>query len=141
MPLRMGYLYAALAVVFAVAFGLGVGAFWVDDAIALAMMIFVVIMICLSAGPGMKRLTSWWAPTPKEGQPGQASRAASPEADYRKYIPRSKIAHFVLLSRIRFTSATTWDSYNTFERKLLSRKGWQGLSADELKALTETQQT
>ena len=136
---RIGYLYSALAVIFAVAFGLGVGDYWVDDSIALAIMILAVIVLCLSTGKEMKSLTTWWAPTPKEDKLAKASQAVPTEVDFRKYVPRSRIAHFVLLSRIRFNPAMTWGAYNDFERRLLSRKGWQGLSADELAALAETE--
>jgi len=136
MRLRAAHLYSALAVAFALAFGIEVGAYWVDDALGLAAFAFITIMICVSTGKGMQSLTSWWAPKTKENQNESADRLQ--EADYRRYIPRSKIAHFVLLSRIRFRSMPAWDTYNQFERRLLKREGWQSLSPDDLKALAET---
>lgn len=139
MPRRTAYFYAAIAIAFAVAFGLSVGPYWVDDAITLAIMVFLAIMVCLSSGQAMKILTSWWVPAPRIIRSGPVSRAPILETGYR-HVPRSKIAHFVTLSRIEFKSATALDSYNTFERALLGKKGWQEIPADELKALAETRQ-
>ncbi|HME18276.1 MAG TPA: hypothetical protein VKF15_00880 [Nitrososphaerales archaeon] len=135
---RTDYVYAALAIAFAVAFGLGVGPYWVDDAVALAFMALLVIIVYLSQGEGTNAFAAWWAPASKESQLRPTGRIPAPNLDY-KYIPRSRIAHFVLLSRISPKSPTGWDSYNTFEQNLLNRQGWQKLSADELRAIVEIQ--
>jgi hypothetical protein len=139
MPPRTAYLYSALAVAFAVAFGLGIGPYWVDDAVALAMMAFVVVLVCLRVGQHIVTPTSLPAPMSTSSQmPFKATNQASAsEQGHREYVPRSKIAHFVLLSRIRFKSSTALDSYNAYERKLLSRPDWQGLSVDELRELAQ----
>jgi len=134
---RTKYLYSTVAIAFALAFGLGVGAYWVDDAIALAIMVLIAIMMCLSSGQAMKILTSWWAPASKITRVGPAKWASASDMGY-KPVPRSKIAHFVVLSQIEFKSTTALDSYNAFERALLGKKGWQELTTDELKGLAET---
>ena len=137
MRLRVAYLYSAFAVAFAVTFGVAIGPYWVDDAVGLAAIAFVALMVALSAGQGMKTLTSWWAPASRESQLSPTNQPTTTTAGGRRYVPRSKIAHFVLLSRIRFRTPVSWDSYNAFERALLSRGGWQNLTAEELKVLVE----
>jgi hypothetical protein len=138
---RTAYLYSALAILSAMAFGLVVGPYWVDDAMAIPILSVVTIIVCMGQGQGMKAFTRWWAPTPRDMQLTRASHARAPAIDfgYKRYIPRSKIAHFALLSQLPFRSASAWDSYSPFERKLLSRREWQKLSTDELKAISESQ--
>jgi hypothetical protein len=136
---RTEYLYAALAIAVVVAYGLRVGPYWVDDALALAFLALLAIAVYLTRGKGAGAFTPWWGPASKQRLLKPTGRTPTADPDQTKYIPRSKIAHFVLLSRINPKSPTAWDSYNAFERKLLGQKGWQKLSADELKAIVETQ--
>ena len=140
MPPRIAYLYSAVAIVFAVAFGVGVGPYWADDAIALAAMALAAIMLSLNSGQAMKVLAFWWAPASRVIKSRPVSRAPASQMSYNS-VPRSEIVHFVILSRIEFKSAAALDSYNTFERALLCKKGWQEITADELKTLAEAHRT
>jgi len=132
-----GYLYSALAIVFAVAFGLGVGPYWVDDAIVLALLALGVLSFCLRETEGMKSLVSLWSPASAGNQPRDGNQARFTGIHYAEYVPRSKIARFVTLSRIAHRSPSAWDSHDPFERELLSHSGWQELSADELNAIVQ----
>jgi len=139
MPPKTTYLYSVLAVAFAVAFGLSIGPYWVDDALALAVMALVVVLVSLRADRII--VTPAPLPTPKmrstQIPPKATNQTPASGQRYGEYVPRSKIAHFVLLSRIRFKSTMVFASYNAFERTLLSRPGWQGLSVDELRRLAQ----
>jgi hypothetical protein len=136
---RTNYVYSVLAIAFAVAFGLAVGPFWVDDAMALALMVLFVISYYLSQTQEIKALMTWWSPMTKDTHSEPARRSPLDGSDRRTYTPRSKIARFVLLSKIRFTAPSTLDSYNSFERALLRRSDWRSLSDEELKAMVESQ--
>lgn len=100
---------AALAVAFAVA----VGRYWVDDAMVLAAVEVLVVV------EGIKRVS----PTPAAEPPRGSA------------YPRSRIAHYVLLSRIKFDPVKAMRSPSPFERALLGEEGWQGLKADQLKTM------
>src|SRR5271157_4155136 len=104
MRLRKGYLYSALGATFAIAFGLAVGPYWIDDALVLGLLAFAVIVACLGQSQEMKALVSWWSPGPRQSQPASSPGSPAEDSRYGRYTPRSKIAHFVLLSRIRFTT-------------------------------------
>ena len=111
MRLRIGYLYGLLAAVSAVAFGAIIGPYWVDDAIIIA-----AIVVAVTA-------YSFW----------NLDTASSENPEGREYLPRSRIAHYALLSRIRMNSPATWGPSDPFERALLQNENWRTLSEEELR--------
>ena len=103
--------YAALVAAVVIAYSLVAGWYWTGDAIALAVLAGLVAWrtIPKMIGPGPERVKPW------------------------ENYPRSKIAHYVYVSRIRSTEAIAKRSENPFERALLNDPGWRGLSADDLR--------
>jgi hypothetical protein len=113
MNYRIGYLYIALAAALAVAFGASVGPYWVDDAVVFAVFSFAICVSCFA----------------------RVDEAPRTDSEDRGYFPRSRIAHYALVSRIKSGSSTALASYNPFERAVLSEPDWRTLSAEELKRI------
>jgi hypothetical protein len=113
MRFRVSYLYCMLAIAFAVAVGVRIGPYWIDDALTLAAVACAITAFYLTKS--------------------EETRSANPETGNR--MPRSRILHFVLLSRIRTSASMVRESSDPFRHALLNEKDWQTLSTEELKRL------
>ena len=129
------YLYAAIAVALAVAYGVWVGSYWVTDADVFALLAGVVAYFSL-AEQGMRQLAAvsefFFARTYRQ----QGTNAAVTEPHERERLPRSRIAHYVNISRIRSTIFAARDSDSPFERALLSEPDWRTLSGESLEEIS-----
>jgi len=111
-------LYAAISVATALIYGLEVGPYWVTDAIFFAMLALAVAYF------SFKRKVEW--PMNNEAQ----------SFEKREYRPRSRIAHYVSISRAKFGSYAPHESLTGFERSLLSEPGWQKVSGERLEEIS-----
>lgn len=102
---------ATLGVAVVLIYSLGVGWYWTGDAIVLALLAGVVA----------------WRITPRMAGPGPVLIGR------REEYPRSKISHFVSVSRIKSTESIAKRSDDPFERAVLSDPGWRGFSDDDLR--------
>ena len=131
-------LYAVLAIALAVAYGVVVGPYWLADAVAFVVVGGLVASFCFAErsveslyaflGFGLSRTYRLHGPKRKVIVP-----------DQREHIPRSRIAHYVTVSRIRSATLTAWlrrESDSPFERVLFSEPGWQRLSGESLEEIT-----
>ena len=114
MRLSQGDLYSILAIAVAVAYGAVVGPYWTDDAVFLAVAGLAVVRVYL------KKVDSWTLQVdPPSGNPP----------------PRSRIAHFVLISRMNPKMKSS-ASLDPFERALFGRENWQALSTEDLRRVS-----
>ncbi len=104
---------ATLAVAVVLTYSLGVGWYWTGDAIVLAILTALVT----------------WRIIPKMASPTTGPLQVRRFEQY----PRSKISHYVSVSRIKSTASIAKRSDNPFERTLLSDPRWRGLSDDDLR--------
>ena len=137
MRVRRNYLYAALAVAAAVAYGVGDGAYWVTDSVVLAVVAVAVAILCfaersvdrlfeiLNFGLGVGRVNRV-----------QGAKTAAANPTQRERMPRSRIAHYVTVSRFKSTAAIAKQSDTPFERALLSQPEWWTLSGASLEEIT-----
>jgi hypothetical protein len=132
---RRNYLYAVLAVAAAVVYGVAEGAYWVTDVVVLAVVAVAVGILCLAkrrVDPVVEILT--FGVSAHYGARGAKTAAA--ELNQRERIPRSRIAHYVALSRIKSTAAIAKQFDTPFERALLSQPEWRTLSGGGLEEIT-----
>ena len=106
-----GYIYAGSLVAAAVAYSIWGGRLWMTDAGVLAAVAAGVVYFGLVRGP----------------------RTAITEPEPREQMPRSRIAHYVLVCRIKKTKLSHDRSDSPFEDALFSDPGWRGLSEDALR--------
>jgi len=138
MRARKSLAFAAIAIAMAVAYGIWVGVFWVADAViftvaasAVAYLSFTErdanqLLNLLRFGLGLGR--------------GRANRQSTSLwlAEYRReIIPRSRIAHYVTVSKIRSTASIAKASDSPFEREILSQPGWRTLSEASLEEVAK----
>jgi len=134
------YVYAVLAVAVAVAYGVWVGPYWVTDTVVLAVMASAVAFLCFGRGVEAESIFAVLRMGTKVGNqyaPEPSKRQRVP--DQRERVSRSRIAHYVTLSRIKSTALDSWlrqESDSPFERALLSEPGWRRLSGENLMEIT-----
>jgi hypothetical protein len=135
--LRVGraYLSVALAVAVAVAYGVWVGPYWEADAAVLAVLAFGVAFLCF-AERSVDRLFDVLTFGLTRANKLRATRTRVAEPTHREHIPRSRIAHYVTVSRIKSTAFIARESDSSFERALLSRREWRTLSGGGLEEIT-----
>ena len=130
---RADLVYLALATATAVAFGVVVGSYWAADAVVLAVVSFVVISVCSGSATLLGVLTFLFQRTPTRRPPSVGAPAADP--GQRAYVPRSRIAHYVVVSRIKSAVSAIQVSDNFFERELVSKPSWRTMSSEELRRM------
>lgn len=131
-------LYALLAIAVAVTYGVGVGRYWLTDAAVLVVLGGAVASFCL-AGINMESLYAFLGFGLSRMYRRQGATRRVVEPDKREHIPRSRIEHYVSVSRIRSATLTAWlrrESDSPFERALFSEPGWQRLSGESLEEIT-----
>lgn len=143
--MRVGrvHVYAVLAVAVALAYGVGVGPYWLADMVVLAVVAVAVACFCLSRGAKTTDVERSYRALPGVGKlvdrPVQSDGILlTPEQ--REHVPRSRIAHYVTVSRIKSTASTAWlrrESDSPFERVLLGEPGWRTLSGEGLEEITK----
>lgn len=142
MRLRRAYLYAALAVVAVVAYVVWIGAYWLADAVVLAAAAGAVVFFPRTER-GVDQLLDFltgvlgFRGSPMRVPPEANRRGTSPWVSQlrRELMPRSRIAHYVTVSRIRYTDSLARVSESQFERALLSQPGWRKLSGESLEEI------
>lgn len=107
--------YALLAILAALAYGIRVGPYWVTNADLLAVIAGVVAWFSFRRG----------------------HRAGLSEAEASVQVPRSRITHYVNVSRIKSPAYTAKESNSPFERALLSEPGWRKFPAEKLAEITQ----
>jgi hypothetical protein len=125
-----------LAVAVAVAYGVEVGPYWVTDMLVFAVLAGAVAYFCFVRGAKTTSLASR----------NRLSRLESSldwrqvtEPDQRDHVSRSRIAHYVIVSRIKSTAFTAWlrrVSDSPFERALLGEPRWRTFSGESLEEIT-----
>jgi len=138
------YLYAALAVAVAATYGIGVGPYWVTDMLVFAVAAGVVAWLCFSREAKEKDIEAGFRLKGGSTGGGKIYRSAElrsvvSEPDQIERVPRSRIAHYVIISRSRSTKLADWlrrESDSPFERALLSEPGWRTLSGEGLGEIT-----
>lgn len=133
-------LYAALTVAAAVAYGIGVGPYWLTDLVAFALVACAVGFFCHARGRRTTGVETAYETLRTQSQVGKLAgrpvkRDLAPESDQRERVPRSRIAHYVIVSRIKSAASTAWlrrESDSPFERALLSESEWRKLSGESL---------
>ena len=120
MKVTKSTLYVLFAIGGAVYYGLVVGPYWVDDAIVFAALASLVIWSFFSLKVNFRSKVQITVTEPRQ----------------REYIPRSRIAHYVSVSRIHFLGYLARESESPFERALLSEPEWQKLSGERLQEVS-----
>jgi hypothetical protein len=140
------HLYAVLAIAAVVAYAVGVGSYWLADMVVFAAVASAVAWFCFARGvkkgdidqvfqilgPGAPRLGYR---SGLEVNRSVERDGAVTEPDQRESVPRSRIAHYVIVSRIKSATFTAWlrrESDSPFERALLCEPGWRTLSGEGL---------
>ena len=129
------YLYAALAVVAAAAYGVWDGAYWVTDALVLAVVAVAVVILCF-AERNVEHLLDMLSFRHEYTFVLQGAKTAVTQRDQRERMPRSRITHYVMVSRVKSTAVIANQSDTPFERALLSRPEWRTLSTGSLNEIT-----
>jgi hypothetical protein len=138
------YLYAMLAVAVTIAYGVGVGPYWVADMLVFAVTAGVVAWFCFFRRAETKNIEAGYGLlTRVDGR--QVHRRVEPrsqvtERDQREHVSRSRIAHYVIVSRIKSTTFAAWlrrESDSPFERALLGEPKWRTLSEESLEEITK----
>ena len=117
----------------AAVYGLVVGPYWVFDAIsfaALALMIAIYLMPRFDPFTAMGTLMGRGSALRLYGR-----RPMYYAGEARPRLPTSRVMHYVRLARMRDPKFMTAQATGPFEKRLLSRKGWQRMSEDELRRL------
>lgn len=144
MRVGKGPLYAVFAVAFAVAYGFGAGPYWLTDMVVFAVMAIAVAYFCFVKGAKTTGVEQAYQTLGNQTQVGKlAGRpvkrdAVVAELGQREHAPRSRIAHYVTVSRIKSRASTAWlrrESDSPFERALLGESGWQRLSEEGLEEI------
>lgn len=135
------HLYATLAVAAAVAYGIGVGPYWLTDMVVFAVVAGVVAFLCFA----MRAKTESIYTMLRMGT--TVGRQYAREPDQREHVhdplervPRSRIAHYVTVSRTKSKGLTAWlgrESESPFERALLSNPRWRTLSGESLEEISK----
>lgn len=143
------HIYTVLAVAVAVAYGVGVGEYWVTDMMVFAVVASAVAWFCFARGAKTKDIEAGYRALGVSGK--QIYRPAEPhsayghawgvvtEPDQREQVSRSRIAHYVVVSRIKSTTLTAWlrrESDSPFERALFSEPEWRTLSGESLEEIS-----
>jgi len=134
-------LYAVLAVTMAVAYGLGVGSYWGADVVVFTLMASLAAWFCFKVGKkeGIEQGDRTPGAGGKQvGRPVEGTGVVS-EPDQSEHMPRSRIVHYVAVSRTKSKALTAWlcrESDIPFERALLSEPRWQTLSGESLEEIT-----
>ena len=138
MRVRRAYLYAALATALAVAYGVWVGPYWEVDALVFAATASAVAFFSFTER-GMEQLLSVLTFLMGGASRRRRVNAAviKPERSERMPMPRSRIAHYVTVSKIKSTVSIARRSDSPFERVLLSRQEWRMLSGGSLEEIAK----
>jgi hypothetical protein len=124
-------LLAALTVGVAVLYGVEVGSYWLTDAVVFAVVAVAVAFLCF-AERGVDSLLDVLGFGLARASRGRVAKTRGTEGDQTEHLPRSRIAHYVIVSRIKSTSDIAKRSDTPFERALLSEPGWRTLSGRSL---------
>jgi len=137
------YTFGALAVVGALAYAVEIGPFWLTDAFALALAACAVGYFAALGPPAIGDLET--ATTMLYYMIGQSQgnrnymmlrhKDAAPERDQAPGLRRSRIAHYVIVSKSMSTAYFARQSDSPFERALLSHQGWRTITDDGLEAV------
>jgi hypothetical protein len=128
-----------LAVAMVVAYGFGVGPYWLTDMIVFAVAAIAVASFCFVTLARKKNIEQAYRAL---GAPGKQVGRHLPvvtEPELRERMPRSRIAHYVIISRIKSAAFIAWllrESDSPFERALLIEPGWRTLSGESLEEVT-----
>ena len=131
MRIGRNFLYAVLAVAGSLTYALLLGSYWLTDALVFALVAALVASLCFaekSADSLFDLLGFSLARTSRY----RGTKTAHAELDQRERIPRSRIAHYVMVSRIKSTAALASISDSPFERAVLCNPAWQTLPAERL---------
>lgn len=151
MKVSRALLYGALAVTAVVAYAAGMGPYWLADMVVLALVAIAVAWFCFSGGAKTKRPNQAYrtlgiggAGTSGNliGTGGRRTDKGVPvvvDPGQRERAPRSRVAHYAIVSRARSKTLTAWlrkESDSPFERVLFDEPGWRRLSGDRLEEIT-----
>jgi hypothetical protein len=128
---RRVYLYGALAVAAALGYGIWVGPDWMTDAVVLAVAAIAVTRASSIEGDADSLLRILTFGLTKGYRPRGAGTEAT-EHGQKERMLRSRIVHYVTLSRIKSTASIARESDSPFERALLSEPRWKALSREGL---------
>lgn len=132
------FLYATLAVTAAVAYGVGVGSYWLADMVVFTVVASTVAYLCFARGAKAKSIEHGYRALGGVGKLADRPLKvddADTEPGRREHVSRSRIAHYVIVSRIKSTALAAWlrrESDSPFERALLNESGWRKLSGENL---------
>jgi hypothetical protein len=135
------YLYAVLAVAGAVAYGVGEGQYWVTDLEVFAVVVGAVAYLCFARGGRTKDTEPYYRALgvgAKDVYRPAELRSVVTEPDQREHLPRSRMAHYVIVSRTKSRTLTDWlrlESDSSFERTLFGEPGWRTLSGEDLEEI------
>jgi hypothetical protein len=136
------FLYSTLAVVAAVAYGIGVGRYWLADMVVLTVVASAVAYLCFARRTKTTSIEHDYRTLGGVGRPADRPLKvddADMEPGKREHVSRSRIAHYVTVSRIKSTALAAWlrrESDSPFERALLNESGWRKLSGESLEEIT-----
>jgi len=125
---------AALAFAAVVAYSIWFGAYWLTDVAVLSIVAFVVAFMSLAEG-GTDRLLDILGFSLGRARRRRGTKTTSIQHDQKEQIPRSRITHYVVVSRIKSTLEIAKRSDNPFERVLFSRPEWRTLNESKLREI------
>jgi hypothetical protein len=131
---RRVHLYVALAVAAALGYGIWVGPDWMTDAVVLAVAAIAVTRASSIVGDAdslLRILTFGLA----KGYRQRSAGTEVTEHGQRERMLRSRVMHYITLSRIKSTASIARESDSPFERALLGQPGWRMLSGESLEEI------
>lgn len=138
MPTKTDYLYLVLVAALAVTFGICVGPYWTVDACVLALVSCVVVYVGIRVSGSSVEHEGFFFPLFRFTKKSSSDSVPSVDSGIRDYIPRSRIAHYARISRMRSDDLAARVANNPFEQALLREQDWRTLSAEELKKVGES---
>jgi hypothetical protein len=136
-------LYAVLAVAAAVAYGAGVGPYWVIDLVVFAVVAAAVGFFCFARKSDTESIFRILLMGTIIGKRyAEVDQGAHPP-DQVERVARSRIAHYATVYRTKSERLTAWlrrQSDSPFERALFSEPGWQTLSEERLEEISKMAQ-
>ena len=126
--------YAALAFAAATAYSVWFGAYWLADIAVLSTVALVVAFMSLSEG-GTDRLLDILGFGLGRARRRRGAKMTAVQQYKKEHIPRSRIAHYVFISRIKSTLEISRRSDNPFERSLFSKPEWRTLTESRLREI------
>ena len=132
MKVLRAYIYAAFAAAAAVVYGVELGGYWEIDAFVFSAVAVTVAFLSLTERGTEQVLSILTFFMGRGRRRGAKTGSAVRDQQERVPMPRSRIAHYVTVSRIKSTTSIAGLSDSPFERELLSRPGWRELSGESL---------